>query len=65
MPFLKQARDEVSESAVVDGWIHKLGAGRSVRWDEKVKSLGKEVEVVGLAGTWTMEDGGEGGLCHW
>jgi indoleamine 2,3-dioxygenase len=68
--FLKQARDETSEGAVVDGWLRRLAQNDHKRWEERLSHLETdkhEVEGVGLAGTWTwnMEVGGEGGLCHW
>ncbi|KAF1965946.1 indoleamine 2,3-dioxygenase family protein [Bimuria novae-zelandiae CBS 107.79] len=69
IPFLKQARDETGEPAI-DAWARRLlnngpgGAGLS----EGVAMLGKmkehftgEVEVVGLAGTWSVDDS-EGGV---
>ena len=72
IPFLKQARDETGEPAI-DAWARRIlsnGPGD----DEQRKgfaALGKmgehadgEMEIVGLAGTWAMDDS-EGGLCHW
>jgi indoleamine 2,3-dioxygenase len=69
IPFLKQARDETGEPAI-DAWARRLlsnGPGT----DGRFAALGKmgehadgEMEIVGLAGTWTMDDS-EGGLCHW
>ena len=76
IPFLKQARDETGEPAI-DAWARRLlnngpgdfGAVSTV--DDGVARLGKvsegldgEVEVVGLAGTWSVDDS-EGGICHW
>ncbi|KAI9844679.1 MAG: hypothetical protein M1837_005421 [Sclerophora amabilis] len=69
IPFLKQARDETGEPAI-DAWARRLlsnGPGDQ----SSVATLGKvgenadgEMEIVGLAGTWAMDDS-EGGLCHW
>lgn len=68
IPFLKQARDETGEPAI-DAWARRLlsnGPG-----DAKFAALGKvdehadgQLEVVGMAGTWAMDDS-EGGICHW
>jgi indoleamine 2,3-dioxygenase len=68
IPFLKQARDETGEPAI-DAWARRLlsnGPG-----DQAFAALGKvgehadgQMEIVGLAGTWAMDDS-EGGLCHW
>ncbi len=72
IPFLKQARDETGEPAI-DAWARRLlnnGPG-VLSVDEGVARLGKvsegldgEFEVVGLAGTWSV-DSSEGGICHW
>lgn len=72
IPFLKQARDETGEPAI-DAWARRLlnnGPG-GFAVDAGVARLGKisegfdgEVEVVGLAGTWSVDDS-EGGICHW
>ncbi|QKX56955.1 uncharacterized protein TRUGW13939_04063 [Talaromyces rugulosus] len=68
IPFLKQARDETGEPAI-DAWARRLlsnGPG-----DRSYASLGKvdehadgQIEIVGMAGTWAMDDS-EGGICHW
>ena len=73
IPFLKQARDETGEPAV-DAWARRI---LSTRYAESAMapffapppgSLGEhtngEMEIVGLAGVWKMDDS-EGGLCHW
>ena len=74
IPFLKQARDETGEPAI-DAWAKRiLGNGPSEDgWDKGgFAALGKmgehrdgEIEIVGLAGTWAMDDSSEGGICHW
>lgn len=74
IPFLKQARDEVGEIAM-DAWSRKyLNGGRMTEADREIESENKlhktlsnagdlaPGEVVGLAGSWNMEDNG-GGLC--
>lgn len=71
IPFLKQARDETGEPAI-DAWARRIlsnGPGDAER--KGFAALGKmgehadgEMEIVGLAGTWAMDDS-EGGLCHW
>lgn len=68
LPFLKQARDETGEPAIYP-WARRLLSNGPA--DSKVASLGKvdehadgHIEVVGLAGTWDMDES-EGGLCHW
>ncbi|KAI4164430.1 MAG: hypothetical protein LQ342_002077 [Letrouitia transgressa] len=72
IPFLKQARDETGEPAI-DAWARRvLGNTSGAEGDrEGFAALGKikehrdgEVEIVGLAGTWAMDDS-EGGICHW
>ena len=68
IPFLKQARDETGEPAI-DAWARRLlGNGPA---DNGFARLGKvkegfdgAVSVVGLAGTWSVDDS-EGGICHW
>ena len=75
IPFLKQARDETGEPAI-DAWARRLlnnGPGQvgvPFGVDDGIARLGKvsedlsgEVEVVGLAGTWSVDDS-EGGICH-
>ncbi|KAJ4366758.1 tryptophan 2,3- dioxygenase [Ascochyta clinopodiicola] len=65
IPFLKQARDETGEPAI-DAWARRLlGNGPG---DAGIARLGKvkegfdgAVEVVGLAGTWSVDDS-EGGV---
>lgn len=71
IPFLKQARDETGEPAI-DAWARRIlsnGPADGARAD--FAALGKmsehadgEMEIVGLAGTWSIDDS-EGGLCHW
>lgn len=74
IPFLKQARDETGEPAI-DAWARKLlMGGRRTEADHEIafesritaQELDAEIEVpiVGLAGSWNMEDNG-GGLCAW
>ncbi len=75
IPFLKQARDETGEPAV-EAWTRRLLGARGpaeVTSADPALAAGKAgskvaqqqtVEIVGLAGTWTMDDS-EGGLCHW
>lgn len=72
IPFLKQARDETGEPAI-DAWARRIlstGPAQSATVPP-FASLGKlgehadgEMEIVGLAGVWNMDDS-EGGLCHW
>ncbi|KKY21934.1 putative indoleaminedioxygenase subfamily [Phaeomoniella chlamydospora] len=74
IPFLKQARDETGEIAM-DAWSRKyLNGGRMTEGDREIENENKihgtlsragdlpPGEVVGLAGSWDMEDSG-GGLC--
>ncbi|KAF2028778.1 indoleamine 2,3-dioxygenase alpha type [Setomelanomma holmii] len=76
IPFLKQARDETGEPAI-DAWARRLlnngpaEIGTSFGVEDGVVRMGKvkegldgEVEIVGLAGTWSVDDS-EGGICHW
>ena len=74
IPFLKQARDETGEPAI-DAWARRLlsngPADSGPKSRHKGVALGKmgehadgEVEIVGLAGSWSVDDS-EGGLCHW
>lgn len=70
MVFLKQARDETGEPAV-DAWARRLLNNGPSSVTEGVVQLKKmnehlngEVETVGLAGTWSIDDS-EGGICHW
>jgi indoleamine 2,3-dioxygenase len=69
IPFLKQARDETGEPAI-DAWARQLLSNGPAekgphamlgKVDERVDG---EMEIVGLAGNWAMDDS-EGGLCHW
>ncbi|KAJ2904501.1 indoleamine 2,3-dioxygenase [Zalerion maritima] len=73
IPFLKQARDETGEPAV-EAWAKRFmnrGGKPEGRNDfffgkEAPTPFEEEVEVKGLAGTWTMEDfEGGGGLCQY
>ncbi|KAL2008199.1 hypothetical protein VTN00DRAFT_8181 [Thermoascus crustaceus] len=68
IPFLKQARDETGEPAI-DAWARRLLSNGPA--DSSFAALSKvdehadgHIEVVGLAGTWAMDDS-EGGICHW
>jgi indoleamine 2,3-dioxygenase len=70
IPFLKQARDETGEPAI-DAWARRLlnnGPGDIGMLEDGVARMGKvkegadgEVEIVGLAGTWSVDDS-EGGV---
>ncbi|CAI6332834.1 unnamed protein product [Periconia digitata] len=70
IPFLKQARDETGEPAI-DAWARRLlnnGPAGMGTLDAGVATLGKvkehfdgAVEIVGLAGTWSVDDS-EGGV---
>ncbi len=68
--FLKQARDETGEPALMKPLKWKRNAIGTRRPDEEVedKTMEKEfsgvAEVNGLAGLWTDEVNGGGGLCH-
>lgn len=72
IPFLKQARDETGEPAV-EQWTRRF-IKKQIRAESSGDFLGKpevgipveaeDVQVKGLAGTWTMDDeGGGGGIC--
>lgn len=70
MPFLKQARDETGEPAI-DTWTRKLmnrSSPPTGRGDFFLGKVGEhadgDIEVTGLAGTWTMDSDG-GGICHY
>lgn len=71
IPFLKQARDETGEPAI-DAWARRiLSNAPAGDGSHSFAALGKTgehkdgtVEIVGLAGTWAMDDS-EGGICHW
>lgn len=67
IPFLKQARDETGEPAI-DAWARRLLNNGPAEFFDGVARLGKmsehtdgEVEIVGLAGTWSVDDS-EGGV---
>lgn len=74
IPFLKQARDETGEPAI-DAWARRLlnngpgdigpgafgGEDGVVRMGKVKERLDGEVEIVGLAGTWSVDDS-EGGV---
>ncbi len=68
IPFLKQARDETGEPAI-GAWANRLlnngpadvGVARLNKVGERASG---EVKIVGLAGTWSVDDS-EGGICHW
>lgn len=72
IPFLKQARDETGEGAVEE-WTRRF-MKRTMASDhradllfgkpEQAAAVGKEnVDIAGLAGSWTMEDD-VGGICQ-
>lgn len=73
IPFLKQARDETGEPAI-DAWARRiLGNGPAVggvkapsfaALDKMGEHADGEMEIVGLAGVWRMDES-EGGYCHW
>lgn len=69
IPFLKQARDETGEPAV-NSWAKRAmtrSAGSKGQGDffmGKAEDRPEEVEVGGLAGTWTIDDNA-GGICHY
>ena len=73
IPFLKQARDETGEPAV-HRWAERLlsngpafagGEGGEAEWnDNSKKAATSQKHIVGLAGTWSVDDT-EGGICHW
>ena len=69
IPFLKQARDETGEPAI-DAWARRLlnngpGAGHGgVRLGKIGEHASGEMEIVGLAGVWSVDDS-DGGICHW
>lgn len=70
MSFLKQARDETGDPAVSE-WVKRFmsrpprSEGTGDFFLGKEEGPVEEVEVAGLAGTWTMEDAdfGGGGIC--
>lgn len=75
IPFLKQARDETGEPAIND-WIKRIvnnGPGLAAmaapgQGEARLTKMGEhadgEMEVVGLAGVWKVDES-EGGICHW
>jgi len=69
IPFLKQARDETGEPAI-DAWARRLlnngpGTGHGgVRLGKIGEHASGEMEIVGLAGVWSVDDS-DGGICHW
>lgn len=73
IPFLKQARDETGEPAI-DEWARKLlMGGRRTEADHEIAVESRitaaeldaeDPQIVGLAGSWNMEDNG-GGLCSY
>ncbi|KAM0522255.1 hypothetical protein ACHAP6_008731 [Verticillium nonalfalfae] len=71
IPFLKQARDETGEPAVAE-WTKRFmtrtnrteGRGDFFMGKSEVSSIIEEVQVGGLAGTWTMDEE-VGGICNY
>ncbi|KAM9885874.1 Indoleamine 2,3-dioxygenase 2 [Verticillium dahliae] len=71
IPFLKQARDETGEPAVAE-WTRRFmtrtnrteGRGDFFMGKSEVSSIIEEVQVGGLAGTWTMDEE-VGGICNY
>jgi indoleamine 2,3-dioxygenase len=67
IPFLKQAQDETGDPAI-DTWAHRLLINGSEGTFATLSKVGEQpdgnIEVVGLCGTWTVDDT-EGGICHW
>lgn len=68
--FLKQARDETGEPAI-DAWARRLlsngpGAQRAdfASLDKIGENKNGQTEIVGLAGTWAVDEDA-GGICHW
>lgn len=71
LPFLKQARDETGLPAV-DAWTRRVLNRDQTQLGNGDFFLGKvdemvdgSLEVNGLAGSWTMDGGEGGGLCHY
>ena len=71
IPFLKQARDETGEPAIDDWARALLMGGRRTEADTEIAFESRmtasaldedEPAIVGLAGSWDMEDNA-GGLC--
>lgn len=72
IPFLKQARDETGEPAIQD-WTKRFMKRQLRNENRTEESLSRgdglqveteDVEVKGLAGSWTMDDE-VGGICHY
>ncbi|KAK8215408.1 Indoleamine 2,3-dioxygenase [Zalaria obscura] len=64
IPFLKQARDETGEPAI-DAWARRLlNNGPGVDAGVRMGKMGEKMEIVGLAGVWSVDDS-DGGICHW
>ncbi|KAL8822272.1 MAG: hypothetical protein Q9191_006986 [Dirinaria sp. TL-2023a] len=70
IPFLKQARDETGEPAI-DAWARRILSNGPGDGGANFAALGKmgehadgATEIVGLAGTWAMDED-TGGICHW
>lgn len=73
IPFLKQARDETGEPAI-GSWARRLltnappggwgGRGGVAPLGAVDEHANGRVEIVGLAGIWSLDDS-EGGICHW
>jgi len=70
IPFLKQARDETGEPAI-DAWARRILSNGPAAGGANFAALGKmqehkdgETEIVGLAGTWAVDEDA-GGICHW
>jgi len=68
--FLKQARDESGEPAV-GNWARRLltnspgnGGGWASLGGVDERKTGK-MEIVGMAGIWSVDDSEGGGICHW
>ncbi|KMU75828.1 indoleamine 2,3-dioxygenase family protein [Coccidioides immitis RMSCC 3703] len=69
IPFLKQARDETGEAAIGAWGKQVLDSKRPevakvIELPKVGETIEGRVEILGLAGTWSMEES-EGGLCHW
>lgn len=66
IPFLKQARDETGEPAI-GSWARRLltnGPGAALALGGVDEHKNGQVEIVGLAGIWSVDDS-DGGICHW
>ncbi|KAL9056443.1 MAG: hypothetical protein Q9162_002924 [Coniocarpon cinnabarinum] len=67
--FLKQARDESGEPAI-GSWARRLmtnspaALGFGAALGSVEEHADGEVQITGLAGTWSVDDS-EGGICHW